>query len=227
MGHAHERPRDLLIGPHALFLMARGFHRHRSLVDTLIQLGYSEDNVLDAIDAFGAFNMFHQTPVHDQEVDYEIHGSVVQEYVGVEHDGFSRRGLIWEPAYVDNIAVVTPIDPAHLGTMRKTHGDRAEDFTARVETTLSFLRFLRSCEDAFRDPGKLRANVERDTFREILEKRQIPCLWRGMTLAYRGRLVGLQQGGYLRTIDSRWWARILEDPLFAGADATEHALLPL
>src|SRR5262249_2981003 len=39
MGHAHVRPRDLLIGPHALFLMAQGFHRQRTLADALVRLG--------------------------------------------------------------------------------------------------------------------------------------------------------------------------------------------
>jgi hypothetical protein len=227
MGHAHDRPRDLLIGPHALFLMAQGFHRQRTLTDTLIQLGYSEDNVQDAIESFGAFNMFHQTPAQNNLVDFEIHGSVVQEYVGIEHTGFPRKGLIWEPAYVDNVAVVTPVDPAFLGTMKKTRGDRAEDFTARVETTLSFLRFLRTCEDAFRDPKKLRPDVSGDNFREVLHKRQLPCLWRGMTLGYRGRLIGLQQSGYLKTIDTRWWDRILGDPLLVGVESAESALVPL
>jgi hypothetical protein len=225
MGHAHDRPRDLLVGPHALFLMAQGFHRQRNLTDALIKLGYSEDNIQDAIDSFGAFNMFHQTPVQSDLVDYEIHNSVVEEYVGTDRPGFPRNGLIWEPAYVDNIAVVTPVDPSLLSNMRKTHGDRTEDFTTRVETTLCFLRFLRSCEESFCDPDQLRAGIDRNNFIGMLVTRKLPSLWRGMTLGYRNRLVGLEQSGYLRTIDARWWARILADPLFAAVDAVAPVLL--
>ncbi|MDR3633065.1 MAG: hypothetical protein P4L84_04460 [Isosphaeraceae bacterium] len=227
MGHAHDRPRDLLVGPHALFLMAQGFHRHRTLTDALVRLGYSEDNIQDAIDAFGSFNILHQVPVQNRLIDYEIHDSVIQDYVGTEHHNFPRNGLIWEPAYVDNIAMVTPVDSTTLIGMKKTRGDRTEDFTARVETTLAFLRFLRGCEDSFRDPSQLMADINREDFRETLEKRRIPCLWRGMTLGYRSRLLGLQQSGYLKMVDSRWWTRILDDPLFATVDIADRVLMPL
>ena len=226
MGHAHARPRDLLIGPHALFLMAQGFHRQRTLTDALVRLGYSSDNVQDAIDACGTFNILHQVPAQGGVVEYEIHDSVIQEYVGEEHAGRERPGLIWEPAYVDNVAKVTPVEPALLPKMRKTRGDWADDFTDRVETTLLFLGFLRSCEDSFRDPKLLRPGVDPVSFRESLEKTRIPCLWRGMAAAYRNRLSALRQGGYLKNVDPRWWVETLGAPLFLDVDQAEVNLTP-
>jgi len=227
MGHAHARPRDLLIGPHALFLMAKGFHRQRTLTDPLVRLGYSTDNVQDAIDACGAYNILHQVPAQGGVVEYEIHDSVIQEYVGEEHPGRERPGLIWEPAYLDNVAKVTPVERALLAKMRKTRGDWAEDFTDRVETTLVFLSFLRSCEDSFRDPKSLRPGVDPVSFRETLEKIQIPCLWRGMAAAYRNRLSALRQGGYLKNVDPQWWVQTLGDPLFLDVDEADVNLTPL
>jgi hypothetical protein len=227
MGHAHTRPRDLLIGPHALFLMSQGFHRQRTLSDALVRLGYSSDNFNDAIDACGAFNILHQVPAQGGVVEYEIHDSVIQEYVGQEHPGRERPGLIWEPAYVDNVAKVTPVEPALLLRMRKTRGDWADDFTDRVETTLVFLSFLRSCEDSFRDPKHLRPGVDAVSFRESLEKIRLPCVWRGMAAAYRNRLAALRQGGYLKNVDPRWWVQTLGDPLFLAVDKAEVNLTPL
>jgi hypothetical protein len=227
MGHAHVRPRDLLIGPHALFLMAQGFHRQRTLSDALVRLGYSADNIQDAIDSCGAFNLLHQVPAQGGVVEYEIHDSVIQEYVSQEHSGRDRPGLIWEPAYVDNVAKVTPVEPALLHKMRKTRGDWAEDFTVRVETTLLFLGFLRNCEDSFRDPKLLRPGVDPAIFRESLEKIRIPCLWRGMAAAYRNRLSALHLGGYLKNVDPRWWIQTLGDSLLVDADTTDVHLTAL
>ncbi len=227
MGHAHARPRDLLIGPHAMFLMAQGFHRQRTLTDALVRLGYSSENIQDAIDACGAFNILHQVPAQGGVVEYEIHDSVIQEYVGQQHAGRDRPGMIWEPAYVDNVAKVTPVDPSLLPKMRKTRGDWPDDFTDRVETTLLFLSFLRGCEDSFRDPKQLRPGVDPAGFRESLEKIRIPCLWRGMAVAYRNRLSALKQGGYLKNVDPRWWAQILGHPVFLDVDKADVNLNPL
>src|SRR5262249_35698334 len=135
--------------------------------------------------------------------------------------------LIWEPAYIDNVAKVTPVEPGLLPRMRKTRGDWAEDFTDRVETTLVFLRFLRSCEDSFRDSKLLRPGVDPAGFRETLERIQIPCLWRGNAATYRSGLAGLRQGGYLKNVDPRWWAQTLGDPLFADAEKASKYVMPL
>jgi hypothetical protein len=111
--------------------------------------------------------------------------------------------------------------------MRQTRGDRPEDFTARVETTLSFLRFLRDCEVQFRNPGRLRAGVDPARFRETLAAARLPCLWRRMALRYRDRLEGLRHSGYLRNVDAAWWDRTLHNPfLTSQLDAESELLTP-
>ena len=176
MGHAHDRPRDLLIGPHAMFLMQQGMNRQSSLSETLISLGYSHNNIQDAVMALSAFNILHLVPSSRLgSNEFELHDPVIAEYVD----------LIWEPAYIDNIAMVTHVDPGLRSHMHRTRGDRTEDFTRRVETTLVFLRFLRTCEQSFRDSSQLRPGVDPDEFRMSLTKLKIRSIWRGMALAYR------------------------------------------
>jgi hypothetical protein len=200
MGHAHARPRDLLIGPHALFLMRQGVKRHASLSEMLESLGYARGNIRDTVIALSAFNILHLTPSsRPDSIEYELHDPVIHEYLD----------LIWEPAYVDNIALVTPVDPALHSRMAKTRGDVADDFTRRVETTLVFLGFLRDCEASFCNPKHLRPGLDAARFRETLASLKLRCLWRGMANSYRARLTNLRRGGYLPKVDPSWWEKIL------------------
>ena len=88
--------------------------------------------------------------------------------------------LLSEPAYLDDVAIVTPVERSFRESMYRTRGDRPDDFPARVESSISFLRFLRDSEDRFRDPDQLRPGVDHDAFREALTKNPLPCLWRTM-----------------------------------------------
>jgi hypothetical protein len=218
LGHAHARPRDVLIGPHAMFLMEEGLKGHASLSETLEQLGYARSNIRDTVVAFAAFNILHLTPTprHDL-IEYELHAPVIHEY----------SDMIWEPAYIDNIAMVTPVDPALHSRMFKTRADVADDFTRRVETTLEFLEFLRDCEQTFCKAKHLRPGVDPHTFAETLEKLKLRSLWRGMAGSYRNRLTKLWRGGYLPRIEPSWWDRVLHDsPIFRQIEQAGEFLVP-
>src|SRR5262249_15666132 len=148
-----------------------------------------------------------------KKIEYEIHDDVVQEYLA----------LRFEPAYVDNVAMVTPVAAKYLPSMSKTRGDRAEDFPRRVATTLAFLEFVRGCEDAFRAP-KLVRNTGGEVFIRALETLRLVCLWKPMALRYHDRLAGLRGSGYLRAIEPGWWDATLGNPLFEQARAADDFL---
>jgi hypothetical protein len=216
MGAGRVRPRDLLIGQHAVQLL--GQHR-RSQIDlhqALRSLGYAETNINVVEKSLLTFNFFHEEPAGGKKIEYEIHEDVVQEYLA----------LRFEPAYVDNVAMVTPVDRKYLPLMSRTRGDRAEDFPRRVATTMAFLEFIRDCEDAFRDP-KLVANTPGDVFIKALESLKLVCLWKHMALRYHDRLVGLKESGYLRTIEPGWWETVLGNPIFQQAREAGEYLSPL
>jgi hypothetical protein len=215
MGAGRVRPRDLLIGNHAVQLL--GQHR-RSQIDlhaALRSLGYADTNINVVEKSLLTFNFFHEEPAGGKKIEYEIHEDVVQEYLA----------LRFEPAYVDNVAMITPVDRNYLSRMSRTRGDRAEDFTRRVVTTTAFLEFLRECEDTFRDPAVV-ANTSSDLFIRALESLKVVCLWKHMALRYHERLAGLKGSGYLKGLDVAWWDATLGNPIFEQARTASEFLAP-
>jgi hypothetical protein len=216
MGAGRVRPRDILIGHHALQLLAQDRHTQADLHHALKSLGYSETNIGVVEKSLSTFNFLHEEPAGGKKIEYEIHDDVVHEYLG----------LRFEPAYVDNVAMVTPVDPKYLPRMARTRGDRADDFPRRVGTTLAFLEFLRACEDQFCDPG-LVTNTPPESFVKALSSLNLVCLWKPMALRYQERLVGLRESGYLRTIDAAWWDSVIGNAIFFQAQrAPEHLKAP-
>ena len=116
--------------------------------------GYSGQNVEHVVAGLGTFNVLHQVPTRGGLIEYELHDPVIAEYLQ----------LLSEPAYLDDVAIVTPVERSFRESMYRTRGDRPDDFPARVESSVSFLRFLRDSEDRFRDPDQLRPGVDHDAF---------------------------------------------------------------
>ena len=198
-----------------LQLLSQDRHTQVDLHQALRSLGYSETNIGVVEKSLLTFNFFHEEPAGGKKIEYEIHEDVVQEYLA----------LRFEPAYVDNVAMVTPVDPKYLDRMSRTRGDRPDDFTRRVGTTLAFLEFVRECEDQFRNP-KLVKNTAGEAFITALETLRPVCLWRHMALRYQDRLIGLMESGYLRTIDPSWWDSVIGNPLFLQAREAPEFLRP-
>ena len=114
MGAGRVRPRDLLIGHHALQLLGQDRHSQLDLHQALRSLGYAETNINVVEKSLLTFNFLHEEPAGGKKIEYEIHEDVVQEYLA----------LRFEPAYVDNVAMVTPVEPKYLPRMSRTRGDR-------------------------------------------------------------------------------------------------------
>jgi hypothetical protein len=210
--------RDLLIGHHALTLLSHNVATRRAFAGDLLRLGYD----LEAVDAverhLQMFNILHEIPTSTGTglgVEFEIHSEVVNAYLS----------LCMEPAYVDNVAMVTPVDQNALHRMKKTRGDKAEDFEARAESTLAFIEFLRNNECQFCDRQFLPSQVEPDLFAYTLRVSQLPALWKRIALRYRDRLQGLRESSYLRHVPSAWWKEILQRRILAeAADSAEYLL---
>jgi hypothetical protein len=215
MGAGRVRPRDLLIGHHALQLLGQNRRSQIDLHQALRSLGYAETNIGVVEKSLLTFNFLHEEPAGGKKIEYEIHDDVVQEYLA----------LRFEPTYVDNVAMVTPVGPKYLPLLSKTRGDRAEDFPRRVATTLAFIGFIRECEDSFCDPT-LVVNTPGEVFIKALELLKLVRLWKPMALRYHDRLAGLRGSGYLRGIEPGWWDATLGNPLFEEARAAGEFLIP-
>ncbi len=212
MGHARVHPRDLLIGPHALHLIAQDRQTQEGLVEALTALGYGDENIAKVEESMMDFNFLHQIPTGRGKIEYEIHHPIVHEYIKLQ----------FEPAYVDNLALVTPVRTKFLPRMCKTTAARG-DFTRRVETTFAFLEFLRECEDEFRSAERLK-RTSAEAFTRALDDLRIPCLWRMMAMRYFDRLLGLRRSGYLRDIADSWWDAAIGNRIFDQAQAEEEYL---
>lgn len=217
LGVARRQPRDLLIGPHAMHLLGTGVRSRTDFHAALEALGYSQAAIQKLEIGLQSFNVFHQYSSGMCLIDYEIHDRVIETYAHLQ----------LEPAYIDNVAMVTPVDPSLHASMHVTRGDRPGDFRPRVETTLTFLRFLRGCEDQFRDPARLATGHDTATFVQSLATLKIPCLWRRMAIEYENRLSNLRRARILEDVTADWWERTLADPLFAEARAASDLLTPL
>jgi hypothetical protein len=150
-------------------------------------------------------------------MEFEIHAEVVEAYLQ----------LLIEPAYVDNVALVTHVDPEFHARMTKTRGDRPDHFPSRVETTIAFLEFLRANEDAFCDARRLRSAADPAAFRDGLRAAQLPCMWKKMALRYLERLNGLRHSSYLRQIPAAWWDEVTASPVFSEAAEAPDELVPV
>ena len=212
--------RDLLIGPHILFLLLhRGLSSYQHIDSTLTGLGYSIDRVQQVWEKFHKwYNFFHVVSGEGENQEIDIHNSVVETY----------WGLFIEPAYLDEIAMVTPVDDEQRKQMRQTVCHDRDQFVARVRTTLAFIRQVRSDEEAFCCISELPSRTTTAAqFEERLESLQIPCLWKIMANSYRMRLTGLKDLRFLTTargISEGWWEEILSDSLFTEAESAEDTL---
>jgi hypothetical protein len=164
------------------------------------------------------YNFFHVVSGEGENQEIDIHNSVVETY----------WGLFIEPAYLDEIAMVTPVDDEQRKQMRQTVCHDRDQFVARVRTTLAFIRQVRSDEEAFCCISELPSRTTTAAqFEERLESLQIPCLWKIMANSYRMRLTGLKDLRFLTTargISEGWWEEILSDSLFTEAESAEDTL---
>jgi hypothetical protein len=65
------------------------------------------------------------------------------------HGADEGAGLFFEPAYTDNMAMVTPVAPQYLSKMKMTSGIYHGDFLSRTKTTLEFISQILKDESVF------------------------------------------------------------------------------
>jgi hypothetical protein len=210
VGHQHQMPRDLLIGPHMLFLIKKcgDIHDYQTLCRTLTDLGYSDNNFDHCFTEFRQLGILHEVSsdrIHG--VGYEAHPTVIDAY---------ERLLFREPAYLDCVAPVTAVDEDCLREMQAAYRGRHGPFVRKTECSLAFLKFLRRIETSFCDVHKVRTSARKD-FSDKLEAAGIPALWKHLAERYRERLVGLRSSLFRPHSDDHWWDEIIGQETFVAA----------
>ena len=217
LGHRQTHARDLLIGPHMLYLLKASvtIHTYQVLCSTLAALGYTENNFDHCFSQFLGLGILHEVRSDGyHNVGYEAHDTVVNAY---------HHLLFRELAYLDCVAPVTAVDDECLDEMRKVQSASGDAFSQKAGWSLAFLRFLRRMEAAFCDASRVSEAV-RTRFCAKLDLLGLPCLWRHLALRYRQRLGGLRASGYLPHLTDEWWDETIYSPILHDANFAKPKL---
>lgn len=205
---------DLLIGYHTLHFLHTGVRSYWDLCEQMGRLGYLESSIRLALSYFRDHNLIEWNNAGESEA-IVVHRTVVDAY----------QYLLVDPAYLDNIAMTTPVDVNHLNAIIPTNSfDRAQ-FLSRVLSTLEFLGQLKDDEDQFVN-NNIAFSENPDAFHDALEQAKIPRLFTLLLAAYTRRLENLQKGGYLSDVMGSHWDSIWTHPTYlAGRMWADRPLL--
>jgi hypothetical protein len=199
----------LLVGAHVLHLLGTGENFRRSqLIGLLSQVGYTRAEVDECLNTFYR-NGFFTREILSQSADYRI----IQETNIVE----AYLEFITNPAYTDNMAMVTPVETHCLTDMKHTVSYAIGEFRDRTRTTLRFLRQIRDDEDTICTwtKGSMRHKMDPKAFTKTFNKLYLPSIYRQAAAKYRERLTVLKRrAGRLRTVMSAHeWDKLLSDEI--------------
>lgn len=178
-------PYALLIGPHLLYLLRRRRSRVDELAGLLTNIGYTEPEVQDCLEALherGLFRFADLGSPADRSI--EIETNIIE-----AHEEF-----LTSPAYIDNMAMVTPVEGSLGAEMRLTVGYDPRDFVARARTTCSFLQQIYHDELAVSTWARQspRHRADADEFTKTFNSLGLPSVYRKAAVRYRRRIEALR-----------------------------------
>lgn len=206
LGNGREKPRDMLIGWHLLHLFGQEATKWQ-LERRLARLGYAGANIARCLENYRNLNVYHHDLGDHDRAEVVSHKPVIDEYVA----------LVPSPAYVDAVAPVTPVDRPRREALAKRVAALHDQFAAKTEVALEFIRFVRDNESEFLDIRRTRPDLDPDRFEEALRGVRLPFLWVQMAANYARRLDGLRRSGTLPGVSALTWDGWLASDVLAGA----------
>ena len=216
LGNNYIKPRDILIGYHALLYLKSGTDTPVTLEKCLLNLGYAPANIKRMNENLLAFNFVHEIP-HSSfnpaiENKYDVHHDAVDAYLD----------FIFEPAYLDNIAQTTPVEPFYDIAVTKSS---ANDFARRASSTISFIKYIRDNEDKFCTVSLVNKDIKADDFIFCLQNAALPAFWIKAAKRYLERLMGLKRSMLLQhVVSDETWDSLINDQIFLDI-VTKPAIL--
>ena len=193
--------RDQLVGLYVLHVLSLDCGAENDVFEKLRPLGFSDIQVSTAIDYFRTKSICDIYEVDDEKL-LDINEQILTAHID----------LLSSPAYIDNMAMVTPVECHRLPQISITNGFEDDGFVERVRSTLAFLGQLRADEDEFVKTGRALSR-----FSDALAEIQVPCFFRQCALVYRERLLALRNRHYLPRIKEAEWEQLLNDRIFTLA----------
>lgn len=196
MHHDSLTSRDLLAGFHGCYLLKGRTHRRDWFAD-MVRLGYRDSSVLGLEQSLRHFNMLHPVPEKFSGEDFEVHSSAVDAYLD----------LASNEAYVDNVAMSTPVDEMTRSRIRQTSGHANKDVVERVTSTIAFIEFVMRQEQEFVELFKSQSTgfpARRVEDLQWLHNKSIPSIANRMARRYLGRVKAIRE--LVASERQLWWS---------------------
>ena len=207
--------RSLLLGPHLLQILKKGERDARTILDQLIDLGYSADAIDAAIERFRKGNIMQIYSTKKGGARYRVY----------EHTMEAYRLILRDPAYLEVMMVRSYVKTERLQHMYDTGILDPADFTKRIKTALQFLEQLCADEVEFCDVATCPATLDSLTFQKALKKQQLLSTFRVVALSY---LDNIKTARSIHTLpaSSTEWDEFEHHKIFRLAAKWERELHP-
>lgn len=213
--HDNASPRDFLAGIHNLHLLSR-LPKRRSWYVDMIRLGYREEYLSELETSLRKYNFIHPVPELFCGEDFDVHKKTVDAYLRI----------LSHPAYIDNMAMITPVDLETKKQIKQTAGHISRDFQIRVHSSTSFIEFTRDQEQSFMGVFKTRFGDDKHSLvRELqwLDSVKLPSVSYAMADSYINRLNGLVESGFIE--EEKWLLRCVERLMVVKSSFSSEYLL--
>lgn len=179
-----DPPYSTLLGVHFLHVIRTESRNYARVVTLLSQIGYRKSEIDGCFRAFAHAQIITACESPDGSKRYEVN-----KRIAAVHSDLMRRA-----AYIDNMAMVTPVEYSRLEHMSHTVPYSDSDFIRRAETSLEFLEQLQEDENDFCKYRGVndRVAVTEARFQETLDELALPSAYRVAALGYRKRLEGIK-----------------------------------
>lgn len=202
---------NLLIGLHTLCVFRHANANEipkDNLRRILYSIGHNELEVEATLGRLFEANTYHEIAGDNNTVNMVIHPAPVEAYFE----------LAFHPGFLENAALVTPVDQEWLRSMTVTTLLETGDFVPRVRSTLAFIAQIRDDEIAFWNRVKIRlehgSKEEKRRELDLIERVDSPVLWVLAAQRYKERLDALRSKQQPVGVNVPWDEFIDKNDLF-------------
>ena len=189
-----ECEKNLLLGYHSLIILNNIKEVKLSdIFKELLNFGYNTNDIENTFKILYKSHFYYY--ICEVKKIIQINELKVRGYISI----FS------EPAYIDNVAIETPIPQGYLSKIKITNGYEESNFQKRVESTLEFLSYLRQREEVF---------SQRHTFNSSYNAKYA---WILLGNQYLDRLKYLKRNHKV-SISNEWWNEIMSRGLIKAIE---------
>ena len=198
-----DGPVDRLLGPLLLFALRSGVRSYQDTIARLTGIGFESVAVERCLDRLRVKRIFY------------LAGGARREIYVLEGVLSSCISLLDKPAYLNNVAVTTPVEDRFRNSMSFTRGSSPTLFLEKTRTTLTFLLQLR------KDEQRLEKLVSTKRSRNAALEAwalNLPSIYKYCANGFLDHLRVIRSSRTLRDISDSNWDRLLKHEAFTALE---------